>query len=103
MNLEIKTDLSVANEINRQLGGAMVMLGAHSILGYSRSLLFAIRGCQIINKIRVTLESSDTYTVTFYKVARRGLDFATVAVREMVYADNLKSVISSETGLATSL
>lgn len=94
--------LEVANEIARQIGNkAFAMMGTKNKLGDDNSLLFDIRGCSKFNKIRVTLDAMDTYTVRFIKVGRGGI------VRdeslEMVYADNLKAIIESKTGLYLSL
>ena len=79
------------------------MLGTKLFMGDANSLMFDIRGCKTINKIRVTLAADDTYTVTFYKIARGGLSVATIATREGIYNDMLHAVIESETGLYLSL
>jgi hypothetical protein len=93
---------TVAETISSQIGrGTFAMLGAKNLVGDNDSLQFAIQGCKKINRIRVTLASDDTYTVTFYKVGK--FDWATVREVEMVYADSLHAVIGTETGLATTM
>lgn len=68
------TDLTVAETILEQLGGRRFvgMVGAKDILGGADSLQFKIgagarNGC---NCVRIVLDSSDTYTVTFYRLPR---------------------------------
>lgn len=99
----MKTEtLAVANTIAQQIGHrAFLMMGTRNKLGDANSLVFDVRGSGDVNKVRVSLEPSDTYTVTFYKV--RGLHVQTVAAMECVYADGLNQVIESNTGLCLSL
>lgn len=63
-----ETHLEVANAIRRQLGRALVMIGAYNLGGTADSLSFGIRGCREFSHIKVTLTAADDYTVTFYKV-----------------------------------
>jgi hypothetical protein len=51
--------------------------------------------------VRIALDLSDTYTMTFYKI--RGIDCAMVASIDGIYADQLCRAIERETGLATTL
>lgn len=93
---------SIASEIHNQIGRrAFLMMGSRTILAGDNSLMFDIRGCEKINKIRVTLDPSDTYTVEFFKI--RGTTCREVASVEGVYCDNLRDVIESRTGLYLSL
>jgi hypothetical protein len=101
-NTETNT-LQVANEIRRQLGGALAMLGAKGLVGGDDFLMFSIQGCPTVNKIKITLEQDDTYTISFYKLARRALTIAVVAEFDGVCADQLRSLIESTTGLRTRL
>jgi len=94
--------LSVANEIARQIGHqAFCMMGTKNKLGSADALLFDIRGCASYNKIEVKLTPMDTYTVRFIMVGR-GNVIRDDSVED-VYADNLKHVIESKTGLYLSL
>lgn len=95
--------LSVANTIADQIGAkAFLMMGTKYKLGGENFLSFDIKGCPNFNKIQVTLNPSDTYTVEFFKFNR---SFERVNYRsvEMVYADGLRQVIEFNTGLALSL
>lgn len=78
------------------------MTGARDFTSCGPQLRFRIpaRGKRP-NVIAVTLEGDDTYTVTGSVL--RKLTFTTVDVRQGVYADNLRSVFTAMTGLATSL
>lgn len=105
MNNETTTaNLDVANTIREQLGhGCLRMLGAQQLLGDANSLQFKIRGSRKVNKIRIVLDPSDTYTVTFYKVTGHGLTVKEIASLSNVYVDSLHRVIETHTGLYTSL
>jgi hypothetical protein len=99
------TDLTVANEILRQLGGHrfICMTGAHSLVGDATSLRFSIPGrmtANKANKVVVSLEN-DLYTLTFYRL--HGLKQALVGEQAGVYADQLRAVFTAATGLETSL
>jgi hypothetical protein len=96
------SDLTVANTIAQQIGGkAFYMMGTQRKFGGSNFLIFNIRGSKIANKVQVTLDPSDTYTVEFFKL--RGLNCKSVAKFSDIYVDALRGVIESTTGLALSL
>lgn len=98
----MQTDMTVANEIRNQLGhAAFVMMGARNLVGDEKSLQFKIQGSRKATHVRITLDPTDTYTVEFMKV--RGYDVKTVASLSMVYADGLRKVIETNTGLYLSL
>lgn len=105
---ETRNDMTVANAIFAQLGGSRfsAMVGARDLMGTPDSLTFKIgRGAKDgINAVRVALDPSDTYTVTFYKMGRaprfQVIEVATVAG---VYADALRVVFTAHTGFVTSL
>lgn len=103
MNNAARTEtLDVANTIRDQIGSrAFYMMGAKNLLGSPDSLAFQIRGSMNVNRISITLDPSDTYTVRFVRV--RGLKVKEVATVENVYADALKPVIEKHTGLYLSL
>lgn len=97
-----KTDMTVANEINRQIGTrAFFMMGAQNKSGSSDSLSFKIRGSRQFTHIRIKLELDDTYTVTFYKIW--GVRTLLEVAKPHVTVDILHQVISLNTGLALSL
>lgn len=102
MNTATKTDLTVANTIREQIGNiAFSMMGASQLAGSAHSLTFKIKGSKVANYIQVTLDPNDTYTVDFFKT--RGHSIRLVDSVEMVYADSLRTIISSKTGLYLSL
>lgn len=95
-------DLTVANTILDQLGGKFMsmMIGAKDIVGGDNFLQFGFKAKARsgINKIKVTLDASDTYTVEFYKI--RGINCKLIEAAYDVYNDNLIQVCESHTGLA---
>lgn len=96
--------MQVAETIKTQLGGrALYMLGADQLVGDANSLMFSIKGCRTINKVRVQLDASDTYTVQFWKIGRGALSCKLVAEVADVYEDSLHTTIERHTGLYTSL
>lgn len=102
-------ELTVANTILAQLGGRrfIAMTGASSFGGGKNALGFRVPAKMTKNNIsgvRITLDPSDTYTVTF--LAQRGaptFEVYTVAEHSLIYSDQLEDVFRSETGLATRL
>lgn len=101
---KIPVDSSVADTIRDQIGQrAFVMLGAHTLTTDSRgrSLRFQIKGSRKVNTVVVTLESDDTYTMEFWKITPRMASM--VACVAQVYADSLRPMIETHTGLYTSL
>jgi len=107
---EEKTE--VANEIIRQLGGRKftVMTGARDYMAINDGLTFGIPGTMTknrINKVRIILDPSDTYTISFWNY-RRQKNIHTPSMRKIsehtrIYFDMLQSVFKSETGLDTHL
>lgn len=97
------TDMTVANTIREQLGRkALFMIGAKDLVGSENSLSFRIgRNEKGVTHIRIVLDPSDTYTLTFLRV--RGLSVKEVSSISFVYADQLRSTIETNTGLYTSL
>jgi len=92
------TNLYVANEIRRQLGPwTFVMIGASKLVGGENFLQFNIgSNPKKVSKVRVALEPSDTYQVSFY--GRQG---KLLSESDDVYCDSLRDVIQSHTGLYT--
>ncbi len=97
-----KTDMTIANTIIAQLGGARrlgQMINAKDFFGGANNVVFKfMKGKDGINACRVTLDSSDTYTVEFLKL--RGLTCKTVSSFSMVYCDQLRYLFESSTCLA---
>ena len=78
-----------------------MLMGTRRKLGTDNGLIFDIRGSQCGNKIVVTLDLTDTYTVTLYRV--RGLFCRPIVQNWGIYADELRPVIEGMTGLHLSL
>lgn len=53
--------------------------------------------------VAVTLDPSDTYSVTCYRITKRGLDVKPTATVSGVYADCLRETVELMTGLALTL
>ena len=100
------TDLEVATVIRNQLGGAgklKAMIGAHTWVADSSSLMFSFKGSRKMNKCRVTLDADDTYTVELFKFSPTKLTCDLKAVSRGVYCDQLIPVIEQHTGLYLSM
>ena len=97
--------MQIANTIKEQLGGARfaVMTGAKDFVGGSNFLQFSIgRGAKNkANKVKITLEAGDTYTVEFFSV--RGINVRKISEVRIVYATALRAVFTNNTGFDTSL
>lgn len=94
-----ETDLSVANEIKRQIGNrALMMMGAYGFSGDEYSLTFRIRGAPIVKIIKIYLNGKDLYDISFYN--NRGREVKKV---EDIYVDMMHEIIEKNTGLYTSL
>lgn len=99
--------LSVAQTILFQLGGMRFvrMTGAKNLVGSETGLIFRISSVNSdrkrVNVVLVTLDASDTYTVTASYL--RAGKLTTVAKRSDVYCDQLQEVFTRLTGLNTTL
>lgn len=96
----------VPETILEQLGGNrfIAMTGARTFLADGNTLRFRLPSnfaSHGINSVRVTLNGADTYDLVFSKV--RGSSVTEVAAVTHVYADQLRDVFRSETGLDTTL
>jgi hypothetical protein len=99
------TNLEVANTILAQLGGAgrlRMMTSAKDFLGDDKSLSFRIgKNARGVNKVKVTLNPSDTYTVEVFRV-RAGTVKALGSASD-VYAESLVRNVEALTGLYLTL
>lgn len=94
----------IAPTILAQLGGGrfLAMTGAKGLLGLPNGLAFQIgRNATRANRVRVTLDASDTYTITTSRYAK--LNVTPVAKLEGVYAEDLQRAFTDLTGLDTHL
>lgn len=99
------TTMVVAETILAQLGGRkfILMTGAKNLVGGERELGMKLgSGAQKgITHLRIVLDASDTYTVTFLRI--RGAKVSTVHEATGVYAENLRDVFTAHTGFYTTL
>ena len=99
-NEEAKT---IAGTILKQLGGNkfIAMTGAHSF-SYDKNgtMVLKFKGSKTFNGLRISLNSIDTYDMTFIKI--RNLKFSKKEISG-VYNDQLQSIFEEETGLYTHL
>jgi hypothetical protein len=100
--------LEVARTILQQLGGNkfVAMTGARNIVGGQNNLSFRLPGSggftkDGINAVKIELDPSDTYKVTFMRI--RGGKMSVVSEHDNVYAESLREVFEQATGLRTSL
>lgn len=102
----MNTDTQVATTILAQLGANRfrVMTGARNFMALPDGLVFSIPGNMTkerINRVKIRLMPSDTYTVEFLRVW--GDKAKTIHVSEDIYFDMLQEVFERHTGLATKL
>ena len=98
-----KTDLTVATEIQKQLGGALAMLGAKNLTASDNSLSFQIRGSKKASGIHIEYDSArDLYNLKFLK-SKKYNPWIVVAEHQSIFVDQLKPIIEKETGLYTRL
>lgn len=95
--------MNIANTIIAQLGGARfeAMTGAKQWVNTGNGVQFAIgRGAiNKANKVRITLDENDTYTVSFFNI--RGVNVREISTHSMVYADQLTALFTKQTGMDT--
>ena len=100
-----KLDMTTAQTILRQLGGSrfVAMTGAKNLSATANSLQLALPSYFAkngINRVRVTLQPSDTYLVEFFKV--RATKMTQIGSFDGIYADTLAALFTEQTGLQTS-
>lgn len=98
--------LATAETIIDQLGGHKfrLMTGADTFVTLKSGLQFKLPSRFAkngINRVRIELNTSDLYDLTFYKI--QGVDVKEVASVQDVYGDKLQAVFKEHTGLDTSL
>lgn len=102
--LIIQQKMPVAETILAQLGGKkfIMMTGARNFVGSEDSLSFRLPGTMTrnrINHVRITLDPSDTYSLTFSAI--RKMKAKIVSEHSEVYSDNLCELFRDITGLET--
>lgn len=108
--------MSIANTILEQLGGNkfIVMTGAKNFLSDGNTLRMTLpKNRSKANRLYVTLDATDTYTMRFFRYTAGRLNKKTFAwspdkqedikVVSGVYADMLQDIFTATTGMATHL
>jgi hypothetical protein len=96
--------LHVANTIRDQIGQvALRMIGARDLVGSERGLSFRIGSGapKRATHVRVTLDPSDTYTVTACQYSKRALEMRTLSEESGLCWDSLRDSIERQTGFYT--
>ena len=101
-----KSSLRVAQTILEQLGGRrfIAMTGASELVGGTDYLMFRLPGGLAkngINKVKITLDWTDTYIVETMRLGPVACEI--IEQSDFVYADSLQNVFTSLTGLDTHL
>lgn len=104
------TDLTVAETIVRQMGGAKrlrLMVGAEQFLGSADRVQFKFKGSRKANSCVVILDPNDTYTMQLWRIrgprAKAGKMLDLKFEESRLYCDMLVSTFEGETGLYLSL
>ena len=95
----------VARIIWEQLGGNKfrMMTGAKNLLNTGDGLAMKIgRNSSNSNYLKITLNSMDTYDMTFAKLTKMG-ELKSVSEYNNIYNDMLTDIFTSHTGMYTSL
>lgn len=98
---------AIAATILRQLGGMrrlVVMTGANNFIDHGNGVSFKFKGSRKWNYLHIFLDDDDTYVLEFAKLGGRPFYEKKKAKSiSHIYADQLKRLIESETGLYLSL
>jgi hypothetical protein len=100
------TDTTIAKTILEQLGGNkfLVMTGARNLLAGPNTLSFRLPARFAkdgITLVKISLDVTDTYTMSFKKVNKKTDKL--VSEQSGVYDDMLASIFEEQTGLRTHL
>ena len=101
---QIKSDLTVANTIIKQMGGMRrlkLMVGAHSFSGDSGMVQFGFKGNRSMNKCRIEYDRGlDLYNFSLWRI-RGGKNPSAKEVYRVdgIYFDQLQSTFEEQTGL----
>lgn len=102
---QVRCDLSVAREIQNQLGRqTLMMLGARLFCGDHNSLSFDIgRNDKEVTRVKIALNGNDYYDLTFFRIGVRADDCRVISFELDVCVENLHETIEEHTGMRTSL
>ncbi len=108
--------IMVADEIYRQLGGNhfLVMTGTKDLIADGNTLRMRLaKNLSKANRLWVTLDGDDTYTMRFFRytaprLSRKTMTYSSEKVTEVetlsgIYAEQLRGIFTGVTGMDTSL
>lgn len=108
--------MDIPNEILNALGGErfLAMTGVNNLVGYGNTLRMKIpRNMSKANRLWITLDGDDTYTMRFFRFKAGGIDKRTYVFKgekttevyqaSGVYFDQLREIFTRITGLYTHL
>lgn len=112
--------MTVASIILQQLGGNkfLAMTGAYNLLSDGNTLRMSLRrNASKANRLYITLDADDTYTMRFFYYKQGGLkiDYKKATVTEVkpverdiytvsgIYFDQLQEIFTAQTGMYTHL
>lgn len=96
------TDPTIAKTIIEQMGGAgkiRAMVGVKTFMVSEDGVSFQFKGSRKMNCVRITLDPSDTYTMTLYKLMPKKMELKKIGEFDGLFWDQLKPVFERETGL----
>lgn len=96
--------MTVAATILAQLGSNkfIAMTGAKNFVRGENYLMFSIgKNKSKANKVKITLQANDTYTVEFFRM--RGIDCNLISKHSDIYAETLAKFVGSVFGMQVSL
>ena len=107
--------MTVAHTILRQLGGSkfLVMTGAKPVVDGNTLRLTLCKNFSKANRLYITLEADDTYTMRFFRytagrVSKKTYEWVPEKITEIktvegVYCDMLQAIFTEVTGMYTHL
>ena len=98
-------NIEIAKIITSQIGSkALYMIGAINLMATDRGVQFKImRNERKVTHISIKLNDLDLYDLEFINLNKKTYDIKKISLVNNIYADSLKNIITSETGLNTSL
>ena len=98
--------MTIAKTILQQLGGNkfVVMTGSKNFMSNADSLRMDLtRNKASVNRLKISLMPSDTYTMEFYRMAKSKGEYKITRqqIIDDVYCDMLQDVFTAVTGLHT--
>jgi len=97
--MNASTTLNQLTQSDNGINRLRAMVGGVDFVSDTNSVQFGFKSCRKANKVLITLEPWDTYTVEFFKFNRRSLACPMVRRFVNVHAGDLMSIFEDFTGL----